>query len=156
MSWSKEGQFCIDYKIPQTQRLAPIPDESVPYELPTGYPVSQRAHDAFQLCSNARMAVVWAEEATVDPTSLSQLPQKLPFPQCCLYVVVVPRDDYCADGLYTVRLLVPTEDASLKVLVGPLFDGAVVRRECLAELVRQTLASTLLFMDHGNNGYLWE
>jgi hypothetical protein len=136
----------VDFRVPQTQLLAREENAKVPYELPSGYPVSQRTWEAHQYLQAAQVAIVWAEEAG-DAPALTALPQKLSLMHCPWYVVVTPRQEHLSDGLYVVRVLVASEDADVRLCFGPLVDGAIVRRSDLVSLVRATVVSMLYFLD---------
>jgi hypothetical protein len=123
-------------------------DISVPLELPNGLPASAQSLQSFDHIKDALVTALWIE----DPTDLATIPSKLSLASL-VYLCISPVMEAASDGLYSIRILVASDDPSIRLVFGPLVDNVLVQREQLARLIRDTVISVHYFYKQHDQPY---
>ena len=134
-----EGDVELVIKVPHMMPRINT-DINMPLELPNGLPVTPHGLSSFNLIKDTLVTVLWIE----DLYSVTTIPSKLST-NSLVYLCIAPVMEAASDGLYNVRILVASDDPSIRLVFGPLVDNILIQRENLAKLTRDTVISIHYF-----------
>ena len=134
-----EGNVDLTFKVPHMMPRVSA-DTGVPLELPNGLPITPHGLSSYNHIKDTLVTLLWIE----DLYSLTTIPSKLST-NSLVYLCIAPVMESASDGLYNVRILVASDDPSIRLVFGPLVDNILIQRQHLARLIRDTVISIHYF-----------